>query len=46
MFTIEIISGRGRIIPALPMIDGEEEVLLPPNNRFKVVRVLHRSAGS
>ena len=44
MFAIEMTSGRGRVISALSMMDGEEEVLLPPNISFIVIGLLVPSA--
>ena len=44
MFTIELTQGRARLVSALSMIAGEDEVLLPPNSRFTVVSVLGPSA--
>lgn len=40
MFSIELTSGRGRLISAMSMVACEDEVLLPPNSRFVVVSVM------
>eukprot|EP01041_Mallomonas_annulata_P012778 gene12778-biopygen6277 len=40
MFHIELTSGRARMISALSMVEGENEVLLPPNSRFEVEAIL------
>ena len=44
MFNIEMTSGQGRLISGLSMMDGEDEVLLPPNSRFTVVGLLGPSS--
>jgi hypothetical protein len=44
LFTIELISSRGRDISSKSAIPREHEVLLPPNTKFKVVS--HFDAGN
>jgi hypothetical protein len=36
LFTIELTSGRARLITQYSLVPSEAEVLLPPNSRFKV----------
>ena len=37
LFSIELTTGRARIITKFSLVPSEAEVLLPPNSRFKVV---------
>ena len=44
LFSIELTTGRARIITNFSLVPSEAEVLLPPNSRFKVVS--HFDAGN
>eukprot|EP01041_Mallomonas_annulata_P012185 gene12185-biopygen5950 len=44
MFHIELTTGRARMISDLSMVEGENEVLLPPNSRFEVESILGPTA--
>jgi hypothetical protein len=44
LFSIELTTGRARIITKFSLVPSEAEVLLPPNSRFKVVS--HFDAGN
>ena len=44
LFSIELTTGRARIITEFSLVPSEAEVLLPPNSRFKVVS--HFDAGN
>jgi hypothetical protein len=44
LFSIELTTGRARVITNFSLVPSEAEVLLPPNSRFKVVS--HFDAGS
>ncbi len=37
LFSIELTTGRARVITKFSLVPSEAEVLLPPNSRFKVV---------
>jgi hypothetical protein len=45
LFSIELTSGRARIITKLSLVPSAAEVLLPPNSRFKVLGQLDAGNG-
>jgi hypothetical protein len=45
LFTIELTTGRARLITQYSLVESEAEVLLPPNSRFKVKGVFDAGNG-
>jgi len=45
LFTIELTTGRARLITQYSLVPSEAEVLLPPNCRFKVKGVFNAGNG-
>jgi hypothetical protein len=45
LFSIELTTGRARIITKFSLVPSEAEVLLPPNSRFKVIGQLDAGNG-
>jgi hypothetical protein len=45
MFTIQLTTGRARIIDNYSLAPQEMEILLPPNSRFNISAVLDRGDG-
>ncbi len=45
LFTIELTTGRARMITMYSLVPSEAEVLLPPNSRFKVKGTLDAGNG-
>ncbi len=45
LFSIELTTGRARVITKFSLVPSEAEVLLPPNSRFKVVSQLDAGNG-
>ena len=45
LFSIELTTGRARVISMFSLVPSEAEVLLPPNSRFKVSRQLDAGNG-
>ncbi len=45
LFTIELTTGRARLVTQYSLVPSEAEVLLPPNTRFKVKGVFDAGNG-
>jgi hypothetical protein len=45
LFSIELTTGRARVITKFSLVPSEAEVLLPPNSRFKVMGQLDAGNG-
>jgi TPR repeat protein len=45
LFSIELTTGRARVITKFSLVPSEAEVLLPPNSRFKVLGQLNAGNG-
>ena len=45
LFSIELTTGRARVITKFSLVPSEAEVLLPPNSRFKVLGQLDAGNG-
>jgi hypothetical protein len=45
LFSIELTTGRARVIAKFSLVPSEAEVLLPPNSRFKVLGQLDAGNG-
>ena len=45
LFSIELTTGRARVISMFSLVPSEAEVLLPPNSRFKVLGQLDAGNG-
>ena len=45
LFTIELTTGRARLVTQYSLVPSEAEVLLPPNSRFKVKGVFDAGNG-
>jgi hypothetical protein len=45
LFSIELTSGRARVITKFSLVPSEAEVLLPPNSRFLVISQMNAGNG-